>query len=67
MLGDVVICREIAGRQAEEYGHSLKRELNYLFIHGMLHLLGYDHETKEEKSRMRDAEKGLLKELNLNE
>ena len=67
LLGDVVICGEIAKRQADEYGHSAARELNYLFVHGMLHLLGYNHETEEEKRGMRDTEEELLKELNLNE
>jgi len=49
MLGDVVICPEIAERQAEEYGHSAEREFTYLFVHSMLHLLGYDHEGEDEE------------------
>ena len=50
LLGDVVICREVAEKQAEEYGHSYERELMYLFVHSMMHLLGYDH-MEEEKQR----------------
>lgn len=50
LLGDVYISIEKARSQAEEYGHSLKREISFLTIHGLLHLLGYDHmEEKEEK------------------
>jgi len=50
MLGDIVICREIAEGQAAEYGHSEEREIAFLFTHGLLHLLGYDHQTVEEPS-----------------
>ena len=48
MLGDVVLSLEQAARQAEEYGHSFEREVAFLTVHSMLHLLGYDHETGEE-------------------
>ena len=48
MLGDVVISLEKAAAQAEEYGHSFEREVAFLCVHSMLHLLGYDHETSEE-------------------
>ncbi len=47
MLGDIVLSLEQAGIQAEEYGHSFEREVAFLTVHSMLHLLGYDHETGE--------------------
>lgn len=51
LLGDMVLSVERAEEQAEEYGHSLKREVAFLTVHSMLHLLGYDHETSEEDER----------------
>jgi probable rRNA maturation factor len=62
LLGDIVICREIAVLQAEEYGHSVERELLYLFVHSLFHLLGYDHEgvNEVEKRAMRAAEEDVL-------
>ena len=63
LLGDVVVCEEVAKRQAEEYGHSEARELAYLSVHGMLHLLGYSHGTEAERRRMREAEEEILKGL----
>lgn len=62
-LGDVVICRERAEEQAEEFGHSAERELLYLFVHSVLHLLGYDHMEPEEKSVMRAREEEIMKYL----
>lgn len=62
LLGDVVICAPIAKAQAEEFGHSLERELLYLFVHSVLHLLGFDHEQEEEKAQMRILEESFLKE-----
>jgi probable rRNA maturation factor len=52
LLGDVVICPEIAARNARSIGHGLERELDTLVVHGTLHLLGYDHQGKEDRTRM---------------
>ncbi len=62
-LGDMTISLERAKAQAEEYGHSVRRELGYLTIHSILHLLGYDHEDPEDKRRMRREEERILAEL----
>ena len=51
-LGDIYISIDRAKAQAEEYGHPLKRELSFLFVHGLLHLLGYDHMTEEDEKIM---------------
>ena len=48
-LGEIIISYERAEAQAKEYGHSLLREMSFLFVHGMLHLLGYDHMSKEQE------------------
>ena len=64
-LGDVVICEERARQQAEEFGHSYERELIYLFVHSCFHLLGYDHETEEQKKIMREKEEKVMTELDL--
>lgn len=64
-LGSVVICRKRAEEQADEYGHSLKRELYYLAVHGLCHLLGYDHETEEDKAEMRAEEEAVLSAMNI--
>lgn len=65
LLGDIVISLERAERQAEEFGHSVERELGYLAAHGLLHLLGYDHETDGERERMRALEEAALEALGL--
>ncbi len=64
-LGSIVICEKRAREQAQEYGHSYARELNYLTVHGVLHCLGYDHETEEEKREMREKEESVMKKLGL--
>ncbi|GAB3623881.1 rRNA maturation RNase YbeY [Mariniluteicoccus endophyticus] len=51
-LGDVVLCPAVTGRQAAEHGREPADEAEYLLVHGMLHLLGYDHATDEEKAEM---------------
>lgn len=63
MLGSIVICLDQAKRQAEEYNHSLKREVAYLTVHGILHLLGYDHMEEDEKAVMREREEAILNTL----
>ena len=62
-LGDLVISADTMARQAAEYGHSPKRELCFLFVHGLLHLLGYDHEIspEEEKAQFSRQEEVLQK------
>ena len=64
-LGDVVICREKAEEQAEEFGHSFERELVYLFTHSVLHLLGYDHMEEDEKKVMRQREEEIMEQIGL--
>lgn len=59
-LGSIAICLERAEKQAQEYGHSLQREMSYLFVHGLLHLFGYDHLTEDDKSEMREKEEQVL-------
>ena len=64
LLGDMVLDLERCAAQAAEYGHSFARELSYLTVHSVLHLLGYDHlDEGEEKARMRAREKAIMKEL----
>lgn len=61
-LGDIVICKKVAYNQAKEYGHSKKREVCFLALHGLLHLLGYDHiEPEDEKLMMKTANSILNK------
>ncbi len=64
-LGDVVICEEAVRNQASEYGHSYERELVYLFVHSILHLMGYDHMEEEERSVMRAAEENIMIKMGL--
>lgn len=65
MLGDIIISIEKAYEQAEEYGHSVERELGFLVIHGFLHLLGFDHMTKEQEAEMFAKQKELLNRYGL--
>lgn len=64
-LGDIFISVDHAKAQAEEYGHSLRREMCFLFTHGVLHLLGYDHMTKEDEKEMFGLQKVILDRLNI--
>lgn len=65
LLGDIIISMERAKEQAEEYGHSLEREVAYLTTHSMFHLMGYDHMNEEEKHLMRGKEKQVMRNLNI--
>lgn len=66
LLGDVVISLETAVKQAQSYGHSLEREVGFLTVHSMLHLLGYDHETSLLDQRiMREKEESVLENLGI--
>ena len=64
-LGDVVICRDKAAEQAEEFGHSFEREILYLFVHSVLHLLGYDHMEDDEKAVMRVREEKIMEHIDV--
>ena len=65
-LGDMMISMEHVAAQAKEYGHSNRRELGYLVVHSVLHLLGYDHvDEGPMKARMRESEEVILAELGL--
>ena len=64
-LGDVVICKERAEEQAKEFGHSFKREIIYLFVHSVLHLVGYDHMDEEDKTEMRKQEEIIMSHIGL--
>ena len=63
LLGDIVICLDVARNQAAEFGHSLEREMMYLICHSTLHLLGYDHIEEDDKAKMRAKEKEVMKNL----
>ena len=65
VLGDIYVCLEKAKEQAKEYGHSFLREISFLTIHGLLHLLGYDHMTKEEEEIMFNLEEMILNEYGI--
>ncbi|MCD1261570.1 rRNA maturation RNase YbeY [Paenibacillus athensensis] len=64
-LGDIIISVPRAMAQAEEYGHSVDRELGFLFVHGFLHLIGYDHETEEEEKVMFAKQEEILQKAGL--
>ncbi|MHB0870337.1 MAG: rRNA maturation RNase YbeY [Chloroflexota bacterium] len=64
-LGDIVISYPRAVEQAQEYGHSLDRELAFLTVHGLMHLLGYDHEDPAQAQQMRSEEEAVLQRLGL--
>ena len=64
-LGDIVICKQVAKKQAKEYKHSLKREIAFLSLHGLLHLLGYDHIEKEDEIVMNQCADKILNKLKI--
>ncbi len=61
-LGDIAICKSVAKKQAKEFGHSLKRELCFLALHGFLHIMGYDHVEKEDEEKMMGLANEILRE-----
>ena len=66
LLGDIYICDEVCVNQANEYGHSIRRELAFLFTHGLLHLFGYDHvNSKEEEEIMFKLQDEILNEVDI--
>lgn len=65
LLGDVVICPSVAAKQADEYGQTFEQEMALLLVHGILHLLGYDHITDEEAEEMQAREREILTGLGL--
>ncbi len=65
MLGDIVISYERVLKQAEEYGHTIKRELSFLILHSILHLFGYDHMTDEDRLIMENIQRNILNELGI--
>lgn len=65
ILGDMILSIERATEQALEYNHSLEREIAFLTVHSILHLLGHDHETDEERKLMRGKEEEILNSMNL--
>ena len=67
LLGDVVICPQVAGEQAEAAGHDLATEMNILLTHGMLHLLGFDHATPDEEAEMFGLQRDLVAAFTVSE
>lgn len=65
-LGDIVISYERAQEQARDYDHSLNREMCFLFTHGVLHLLGYDHVNKSDEEKMFSLQKKILEDMKIN-
>jgi probable rRNA maturation factor len=64
-LGDICICKKVAFKQAKEYGNTKLREIVYMAVHGLLHLLGYDHMKDEDKKVMREVEEKIMSFINL--
>ncbi|MGN0771628.1 MAG: rRNA maturation RNase YbeY [Christensenellales bacterium] len=65
MLGELMLCEKRAKEQAQEYGHSVEREYGYLVLHGLLHLLGFDHIEEKDKAEMRRHEEEILESLGI--
>jgi len=66
VLGDIIISVSRAKLQSEEFGHSLEREIGFLFVHGFLHLLGYDHQDKASEDEMMSKQEAVLVQVGLN-
>ncbi len=66
VLGDIIISTERAKSQSEEYGHSLEREIGFLFVHGFLHLIGYDHQDEASEAVMTEKQEAVLRLAGLN-
>lgn len=64
-LGDICICKSKVKAQAKEFGNTIQREMAYMAVHGLLHLLGYDHLIDEDKKIMREIEEKIMKKINL--
>ncbi|MDW4088473.1 rRNA maturation RNase YbeY [Staphylococcus saprophyticus] len=60
VLGDIIICTDVAQEQADSYGHSFERELGFLALHGFLHLLGYDHMNEQDEKQMFGRQNQIL-------
>lgn len=60
ILGDIVICPQVAIRQAESAGHSFTHEMSILGVHGVLHIVGYDHATKEDEKEMFELQESIV-------
>ncbi|MHA6483733.1 rRNA maturation RNase YbeY [Paenibacillus sp. strain BS8-2] len=65
MLGDIIISVDRAKLQSEEYGHSLEREIGFLFVHGFLHLIGYDHQDDASEAEMTAKQETILQQAGL--
>lgn len=65
VLGDIIISLDRAKAQSEEYGHSMEREIGFLFVHGFLHLLGYDHQDAESEAEMMGKQESVLAQVGL--
>lgn len=66
LLGEIFICLSVAKKQAKLYKHSLNREIIFLFTHGLLHLLGFDHKTKKQEKIMFDLTDKIIKKAKIN-
>ena len=65
VLGDIMVSIPKVIEQAQEYGHSVERELSYMIVHGFYHVMGYDHIKEEDKAIMRPKEEHILNKLNI--
>ena len=65
VLGDICICLAKAKEQAKDFGNSIEREVTYLSVHGLLHLLGYDHMIESDKIIMRNVEENIMTKIKL--